>query len=318
MLNVKIAGLEFNPPITNASGPECDTFELLEKIAKSGAGGIMTKSMTMVPRQGNPEPRLAKDVGGNSLNSMGLPNLGYKAYASMIPKLKKYRKPIIASVASCDNVAMPITEQFAVMAAEMERAGADMIEINASCPNVSKVPIGIDPKAVDEILAKVKQVVKVPVGIKLNPYGHNLNLFEEIAGVILKNRLAFVSTINSIPNCMEIDLKTKSKLIRPNHGYGGFGGPAILAAALAEVNRFYNYFREHGSHKIAIFGVGGVSSPESAIKHFLAGADAVQIGTYYMQKGPGVFAELARGVENWLRIEGYSNISEIIGAVKEI
>lgn len=318
MLKTKIADINFDPPITNAAGPDCDTLELLEKIAESGAGGIVTKSMTICSRQGNPEPRLVKDLDGNSLNSMGLPNLGCKAYEEMIPKLKKYKKPIIASIASCGDVNLSIIRQFATMAEAMERAGADIIEINASCPNVEKAPIGIDPKLVDEILSEVRAVVKIPLSIKLNPYGHNLNLFEEIANIILNHKLGCISTINSVPNCMEIDLKTKTKVIKPNRGYGGFGGPSILPVALAEVNRFYNYFKEHSNRKIAIFGVGGISSPEAAIKHFLAGADAVQIGTYYMQKGTSVFAELAQGIREWLEKEGCSNIKEIIGAVKEL
>lgn len=318
MLKTKLADIDFNPPITNAAGPDCDTLELLEKIALSAAGGIVTKTMTIKARQGNPEPRLAKELAsGDSLNSMGLPNLGYEEYAKIIPLLKKHNKPIITSISAAGDTAHATAEQYVIMAKAMEQAGADIIEINTSCPNIEKVPVGIDPNTVESILSQVKSAVKTPISVKLMPYGTNLNLFEKIAEIILNNKVECISPINSIPNCMEIDLKTKTKVIKPNRGFGGWGGPSILPVALAEVNRFYNYFKEHGA-KVSIFGVGGISSPEAAVKHFLAGANAIQLSTYYMQKGPVAFKEISDGISKWLEKEGYSNINEIVGIVKEL
>jgi dihydroorotate dehydrogenase (fumarate) len=123
--------------------------------------------------------------------------------------------------------------------------------------------------------------------------------------------------MNSEPLTLDIDLATRTKVIRPNEGFGGLGGPAVLPIALAEVHRFYKFFRKHRA-KIAVWGVGGITRPEDAIKHFLAGASVVQIGTLFLWEGPTVFEKLWAGIEQWLAENGFSSVEEIIGAVREI
>jgi dihydroorotate dehydrogenase (fumarate) len=116
---------------------------------------------------------------------------------------------------------------------------------------------------------------------------------------------------------LDIDLATRTKVIRPNEGFGGLGGPAVLPIALAEVHRFYKFFQKHRA-KIAVWGVGGITRPEDAIKHFLAGASVVQIGTLFLWEGPTVFEKLWAGIKQWLVENGFSSVEEIIGAVREI
>src|SRR5574342_384060 len=102
-LTTTIAGVKFPGCFMNASGALCVTKDELLALGRSRAGAIVTKSMTVEARQGNPSPRYYGFPGG-SINSMGLPNLGYKAYAELIPELKKFGKPVIASVAGlCED-----------------------------------------------------------------------------------------------------------------------------------------------------------------------------------------------------------------------
>jgi dihydroorotate dehydrogenase (fumarate) len=309
-----------SPPITNASGPNSVTYEELERIARSAAGAVVTKSMTHCPRQGNPEPRLRAHLDGGigSLNSMGLPNLGYQEYAKLVPKLKEFGKPIIASIASAPCAhGLPPVEQYREIAVTIERAGADALELNLSCPNLEDVPIAMDPQSVRAVLQAVTREVKIPIGVKLPPYNNTPKLFEEIARTLLDFEISYIATMNSEPLTLDIDLATRAKVIRPNEGFGGLGGPAVLPIALAEVHRFYKFFQKHKA-KIAVWGVGGITRPEDAIKHFLAGASVVQIGTLFLWEGPTVFEKLWAGIEQWLAENGFSSVEEIIGAVREI
>lgn len=307
-----------HPPITNASGPDSVTYEELERIATSAAGAVVTKSMTHCPRQGNPEPRLRSHLDGEigSLNSMGLPNLGYQEYAKLIPKLKKFGKPVIASIASarCEHNLDPIAQYREIALAV---SSADALELNLSCPNLEEVPISMDPESVRKVLQAVTCDIKIPIGVKLSPYNNTPKLFEEIARVLLDFDLAYIATINSEPSTMDIDLRTRTKVIRPNDGFGGLGGPAVLPIALAEVHRFYEFFRKHKS-QIEVWGVGGITKPEDAIKHFLAGASVVQIGTLFMWEGPKVFGKLWTGIQEWLRENGFSCVEELVGQVKDL
>jgi dihydroorotate dehydrogenase (fumarate) len=128
-LSTTIAGVKFPTCFMNASGALCVTREELFALGRSRAGAIVTKSMTVEPRVGNPEPRYYGFAGG-SINSMGLPNLGYRAYAELIPDLKQFGKPVIASIAGlCE-------EDFLTMARVINQALPDLIEVNLSCPNI--------------------------------------------------------------------------------------------------------------------------------------------------------------------------------------
>jgi dihydroorotate dehydrogenase (fumarate) len=312
--------MRLSPPITNASGPNSVTYEELERIARSAAGAIVTKSMTHCPRTGNPEPRLRSYLDNKigSLNSMGLPNLGYQKYAELIPKLKEFKKPVIASIASapCTHKLPPI-EQYREIAVTIERAGADALELNLSCPNVEDIPIAMDPQSVRAVLQAVTREVQIPIGVKLAPYNNVPKLFEEIARTLLDFDIAYVATINSEPLTLDIDLKTRTKVIRPNDGFGGLGGPAVLPIALAEVHRFYKFFQKHKA-PIAVWGVGGIVKAEDAIKHFLAGASVIQIGTLFLWEGPSAFERLWAGIRRWLEENGFSSVEEIIGQVREM
>lgn len=309
-----------DPPITNASGPHSVTEEELHELGRSASGAIVTKSMTHCPREGNPEPRLAAHISHDmgSINSMGLNNLGYQKYAQLLPALKQYGKPIITSIsyAPCEHE-LPIEEQYLVIAQALEQAGADMLEINLSTPNLTGIPIANDPQNIRLVIEPLKRETKLPLSVKLPPYNNSLTLFEEVAELLVELKIDAVVTMNSEPNTLDIDTKTRTKLIRPREGYGGLGGPAILPIALAEVHRFYRYFREHGS-EIAVWGCGGITTPEDVIKHFLAGASVVQVGTAILWEGPSVFEKLWQGVERWLRENGFSSVEEIVGAVRDL
>ena len=119
---------------------------------------------TLEARQGNPLPRYYGFPGG-SINSMGLPNLGYRAYAELIPELKQFGKPVIASVAGlCED-------DFPAIARVINDAGPDLIEVNLSCPNIPGKPqIGYDADASERLMKRVRPLITVPMGVKLPPY----------------------------------------------------------------------------------------------------------------------------------------------------
>jgi len=163
-LSTNIAGVPFRLGIMNASGALCVTQAELEALGESAAGAIVTKSMTPLPREGNPHPRYVAIEGG-SINSMGLPNLGYPAYAKLIPELKRFKKPVIASLAGLHP------DDFLAGAKALNAAGPDLIEVNLSCPNIPGKPqIGYDFEETERLLSAIRDIVTIPFGVKLPPY----------------------------------------------------------------------------------------------------------------------------------------------------
>lgn len=291
----------------NASGALCVTRVELEALGRSRAGAIVTKSMTREPRTGNPEPRYYAFPGG-SLNSMGLPNLGYHAYAELIPDLRAFGKPVIASVAGlCE-------EDFPEIAHTISRAGPDLIEVNLSCPNLPGKPqIGYDFEASERLIRRVRAVVDQPMGVKLPPYfdpAHHAAMAE----VIKRAPVEFLSLINSVGNALVIDPERESVVIKPKGGFGGLGGPVIKSVALANIRAFWKAFEG----RIPIMGIGGIASGTDVFEHLLAGASAVQAGTALVEEGPEIFERLARELEAVLLKKGYPSAASVVGRLKEL
>ncbi len=302
-----IAGVAFPSCFMNASGALCVTRDELLALGRSHAGAIVTKSMTVEPRQGNPSPRYYGFSGG-SINSMGLPNLGYRAYAELIPELKRFGKPVIASVAGL------VEDDFPIIAEAINAAGPDLIEVNLSCPNIPGKPqIGYDAEASERLMKRVRKIITVPMGVKLPPYfdpaHHTL-----MGNVIGRCGVDFLNLINSVGNGLIVDPKTEAAVIKPKGGFGGLGGAIIKPVALANVRAFWKHF----DGRMPIIGTGGVVNGGDAFEHVLCGASAVQVGTVLVEEGIDVFARLEKELAACLAGKGYQSIADCRGGLKEL
>lgn len=303
-----IAGVKFETCIFNTAGPADVTFKELEVIGKSKSSAITMKSCTLEPRKGNPEPRYA-DLEFGSINSMGLPNLGYKAYVRFSNILKlKYKKPVIASISG-----MTLEDNIVIFKA-FNNSPVDLIEFNPGSPNtIGKPIIGYDYKEMDRLLNAVSKVCRKPWGVKLPAY-FDLVHFEQIAKVIKKYPVKFVTCVNSVGNGLAIDPNSEKPLIKPKGGLGGIGGRYIKYTALANVRKFYQLLGD----KIQIIGVGGIYSGIDAFESILAGASAVQIGTAFLQKGSGIFGAVQEELGEFMDKKRYKIIEEFRGKLKTI
>lgn len=302
-----IANVTFPHCIFNASGPICSSLEELQAIGKSGSAAIMTKSCTFTPRDGNPEPRYTPIPYG-SINSMGLPNLGYEAYIKMIPELKQFKKPVVCSVSG-----MKLEDNIAMIKAFNE-TDADLLELNLSCPNiVGKPQVGYDFAQANEVLEAVMKTSKKPLGVKLPPYFDFVH-FEQMAAILNRHNVAFVSCINSIGNALFINPETEQVVIKPKGGFGGLGGDYVKPTALANVHKF----RELLHPSIHIIGVGGIKSGMDVFEFILAGADAVQIGTQFMEEGPSCFTRIEAEFNAILHEKGYDSLAAFKGRLRPL
>lgn len=305
-ISTKIAGVKLVTCVFNASGPFDATLEELERIAESRSSAVVMKSCTLEPRIGNPEPRY-QDLEFGSINSMGLPNLGYKAYIKFTRILKeKYKKPVIASVSG-----MTLEDNSIILNA-FNDSPVDLIEFNPGSPNTIGRPIvGYDFNEMDRLLEAVSLVCQKPWGVKLPPY-FDLVQFDQVAKIIKKYPVRFITCINSIGNGLAVDPLKEEALIKPKGGLGGIGGKYIKYTTLANVRKFYELLGD----KIQIIGVGGVYSGIDAFEMILAGASAVQIGTAYIQKGPAIFAKVQQELVGFMETKGYKKTSDFRGKLK--
>lgn len=308
-ISTKIGGVTLDTCIFNASGPRDETLPLLQIIGGSESSAIMMKSCTLEPRIGNPEPRYVDLPNKSSINSMGLPNLGYKEYVEFVSILKrKFTKPVVAGISGMtleDNV---------VMFKAFNTTAVDLIEFNPGSPNtIGKPIVGYDVREMDRLLTAVAKVCKKPWGVKLPPYFDFVH-FEQIAEVLAKHPISFITCINSIGNGLVIDPEKEQTVIKPKGGFGGIGGKIIKYTSLANVRKFYELLGD----KLQVIGVGGISSGVDAFEFILAGASAVQLGTVYIQEGPSCFQRIQKELAKYMSKKGYRNIEDFRGKLKII
>jgi len=311
-LETTFANHIFANPLMNASGVHCMTTQELDELAHSEAGAFITKSCTINERKGNPEPRYF-DVPLGSINSMGLPNLGFSYYLEYALAYEKVQEnqnqPLFFSIAG-----MSVQENLEMLE-KIEKSGFNGItELNLSCPNVPGKPqLAYDFEATYETLKEVFSIFSKPLGIKLPPY-FDFAHFDQMADILNKFPLTYVNAINSVGNGLYIDTEQEAVVIKPKEGFGGIGGEYIKPTALANVRAFYTRLKP----EIQIIGTGGIRTGQDAFEHLLCGASMLQIGTELHKEGPEIFSRIIKELTQIMSEKGYTSIDEFKGKLRTI
>ena len=291
-------GVTMKNPVTTASGTFGSGMEYGDFCDLNALGAVTTKGVAAVPWQGNDTPRVAETPGG-MLNAIGLQNPGIDVFLERdLPFLQQFDTRIIVNV--CGHT----EEEYLAVAERLADTGADLLEINISCPNVKEggISFGTDPKGVERITSAIRKKAKQPVIMKLSP---NVTSIAEIARAAESGGADGISLINTITG-MKIDVE-KRRFALANKT-GGLSGPAIHPVAVRMV-----YEAAHAV-SIPILGMGGVLTAEDAIELILAGATMVAVGTANFHH-PKATLDIIAGIRAYMERHGVTDISELIGAV---
>ncbi|MDR2666278.1 MAG: dihydroorotate dehydrogenase [Endomicrobium sp.] len=298
-LNINFAGIELKNPVLTASGTFGYGYELADLIPLSELGGIVTKTITLEPRGGNSQPRIA-EVESGILNTIGLQNIGVKAFIEEpLERLNKIGVPIIVSIAGAK------TSEYIELAEILSRQdGVSAIELNLSCPNLKKKIICHDLCLVSEIVSGVKNVSKVPVIAKLSPLVTDI---VEIALTAQNSGADGVTLANTYP-AMAIDVEMfKPKL---STFKGGVSGSCIKPISVRCVYDAYQSIR------VPIIGCGGIVTGEDAVEFILAGATVVSVGSSSLIS-PKNLMKIVYGIKNILERKNINSLKDIIGIVSK-
>jgi dihydroorotate dehydrogenase (fumarate) len=300
-LKTKIYDINLESCIMNASGCWCTTAQELDDLNTSKSGAIVSKSGTVMSREGNPMPRFYNDTYG-SINSMGLPNLGYEFYYgySFYAKLKK---PFIQSIHPL------VYDDLDIMFKTIKTR--NLLEVNISCPNLVD---GIENtfEKYEKYMDRLNQERDKKCGMKLAPF-FELGHFDVMSRLLLKYNIKFITCINSISNGLIVDYVGECTRILPKNGLGGIGGLYCKPTALANV---YNFYKRLGNN-IDIIGCGGISSGVDAFEHILCGAKAVQVGTHLIKAEPmECFNNLEMELFLIMKRKNYTCIDDFMGKIR--
>lgn len=293
-------GLYIKNPVMTASGTYGYGLEYEDFVELQRLGGIMVKGTTLHSRQGNPYPRMAETPAG-MLNAVGLQNKGVDYFCEHIyPSIKDYDTAMIVNV-SGSQVEDYIATAERINA--LERIPA--IELNISCPNVKEggMAFGVTCAGAASVVRAVRAVYDKTLIVKLSP---NVTDITEIARAVEAEGADAVSMINTLLG-MAIDAERRRPVL--STVTGGLSGPAVKPIALRMV------WQTAQAIKLPIIGMGGIATTSDAIEFLLAGASAIEVGTYNFVD-PTATVKIVDGIEDYMRRHGFSSVLDLVGALQ--
>lgn len=303
-LNVNFCGIDFPNPTVVASGYLGVTGASLANCIKHGAGGVTGKTIFMDPRPGHPNPTVLTFPGG-VINAVGLCGEGIKNAGH---EFQKYRdlapeNPIIGSIGGKN------LDELVEVAQIMDEYPVDMIELNFSCPNVDDEmgrPIACDPDMTTQATKAIRQVVKKPISVKLSPNVPNIGMIAQRAEEAGADA---ITAVNTMGPGMLIDIKMRRPILA--NKVGGVSGQALKPIAVRCVYDVYK------AVKIPIIGTGGVIKGNDAIEMLMAGASLLGIGSAIVAYDLACFDMINEKIQEFMKEEGFSDISELVGLAHE-
>ena len=298
-LVTSIGKIQLERPVMLASGILGISLDVFNRLYRSGAGAVVSKSLSTEPWDGYPNPTIFGINGGGWINAVGLSNPGAPNFAKMIELNKDV--PIIISLVGS------IPEDFSTMVEQFKNSKVIAYELNLSCPHVAKVglEVGDDPELVKKIVSTVKNSTNVPVIAKV---GLGTTHYLNTINAAIDSGIDAITAINTI-RAIAIDVETQRPIL--SNKFGGLSGTPIKPIALRCV------YEISSKYDIPIIGCGGISTWEDAIEFILAGASAIQIGSAIGDNWIHVFNDINNGILQYMKRKGYSKIDEMIGLAKK-
>ncbi len=293
---LSLTGLKLKNPLMLAAGIMGTTGGSLKRVAESGAGAVVTKSIGIEPKRGHSNPGMI-EVDCGYLNAMGLPNPSYKNFQEEIDGAKEGGVPVIASIFG--GCSLDFSEIAGVLR-------ADAFELNVSCPHAHGygADIGTDPALVEDITHAVKSATDVPVWVKLTP---NVTDIKSIGLAAQRGGADAVVAINTLRG-MAIDIESGYPIL--GNKFGGLSGRAIKPVAIKCVYDLYDALN------IPVIGVGGISDWKDVIEFIMAGARAVEIGSA-VGNNIGIFNEISICMDAFLDEKEWT-LEDVTGMAHEL
>lgn len=316
-LSVEFLGVHFENPFCLSSSPVGNCYEMCAKCFDEGWGGIVFKTI-------GPKHFLIDEVSPrfDALTKEGTPFVGFKNMEQIaehsleqnladIKKLKENYpdKVVIASIMG------PTEEDWEELARLVTEAGADMIEMNLSCPQMTSHAMGSDvgtnPELCRAFCQAVKRGSKLPMMAKMTP---NITDMVPVAKACLEGGADGIAAINTIKSICNVDLDRKIGLpiINGKSSISGYSGKAVKPVAL----RFIQQLRT-GIKDVAISGIGGIETWEDAAEFILLGSTTLQITTAVMQYGYRIIDDLKSGLEYYMEEQGVDSLMDLIGVAND-
>lgn len=299
--SVAVCGMTFGTPFILASGILGNEYSLIKRVLDAGAAGAVTKTVFADERKGYLPP-VYYSTENYSLNAVGLPGVGVKHLVKELDHLCGQPKPVIVSVGGFS------VDEYAYVTDIVSRSCASAVELNLSCPHVAGTGEEFSSKeelVYEVVSGAVEKASGKPVFVKLPPSADRI---VDLARASLRAGANGFTATNTMKG-MAFDTKLEVPVLY--NIFGGVSGRALHPVAVYCVHTLRKNFRD-----VPIFAVGGVFDFTDALEFFLAGADAVQVGTAIGNRGVSVFEKLASDLKLYMQNKRFKTLDQMISAIR--
>lgn len=312
-LSITFLGVKFENPFCLSSSPVGNCYEMCAKAYDEGWAGVVFKTI-------GPKHFVINEVSPrfDALTKEDTPFIGFKNMEQIaehsleenLRDLKRLKqeypnKVLIASIMGTNE------DDWVELARLVEKAGADMIEMNLSCPQMTSHEMGSDVGTNAELCKKYCQAVKrgssLPMMAKMTP---NVTDMVLIAKACLEGGADGIATINTVKSICNVDLDKKIGLpiVNGKSSISGYSGKAVKPIAL----RFIQQLRT-GIPNVEISGIGGIETWEDAAEFILLGSKTLQVTTAVMQYGYRIVEDMISGLSYYMEEQGFNSLEEMVG-----
>ncbi len=301
-LTTTLCGHKLTNPTVLASGFLGLDWASMDRVAKSGAAALTTKSCNLSGREGYANPTVLANE-NFMLNAIGLSNAGVDSEIEEIKELRKKSSAIVIGSVFENSV-----ENFGEVVKRISEGKPHLIELDLSCPHLGGEgfqkykDFAADPEMISAAIKIAKKNTKIPIFAKLSPNVPNIAILAQAAEAAGADGITAINTAGG----MLISPEFRKPILA--NKFGGVSGPAIKPIALKCVYQIYE------SVKIPIIGTGGITNGRDAIEMLMAGATAIGIGTATYYRGIGAFREICNEMGEWMERNGCKSAKELIGA----
>ncbi|HUX77872.1 MAG TPA: dihydroorotate dehydrogenase [Anaerolineae bacterium] len=306
-ISATLCGVRLPNPTVLTSGVLGLSHEIMVRVARAGAGGVTTKSCSLKPRPGYPNPTIL-DWGPGLINAVGLSNPGVEVMVEEIRAAKEELAPLGVPVIA--SIFAETIYDFGTVARFISEAQPDLIEVNISCPNIDdryRQMFAANPYVAGQVTRRVKQNTDIPVLVKLSP---NVTDVAQIARAVVEAGADGITAINSLGPGLILDIETCRPVLA--HGTGGVSGPATRPIAVRCVRDICQ------AVDVPVVAVGGVTTGRDSVEMILVGATAVGIGSAVYYRGMAVFRQVCEELRDYMERHGYGALKEFRGRAAAI
>jgi dihydroorotate dehydrogenase (NAD+) catalytic subunit len=303
-ISVELCGRRLPNPTVLASGILGLSHDVLVRVARCGAGAVTTKSCSLKPRSGYPNPTIL-DWGPGLINAVGLSNPGVEVMVEEIGAAKRALAPL--GVVLIASIFADTIYDFGTITRFVSQAEPDLLEVNVSCPNLDsryQQMFAADPHVAAQVTRRVKRYTDIPVLVKLSP---NVTDIVEIARAVVEAGADGITAINSVGPGLILDVETRRPVLA--HGTGGLSGPGIRPVAVRCVRDICQ------AVDVPVVATGGVMTGRDVVEMLLVGATAVSMGSAIRYRGMEVFATVCTELKDYMRSHGHADLESLRGTV---